>query len=309
MQCARCGNELEPGDNVCPKCAQSVDHETPGPPSTQPMDELRSYGAPQLSPPQAQFPAPSGTGYPGVSPYGQVAPPSWVSTLQEYVSTKGRGTALLIMLSVTMLFDAISILSDLAQISMLRQAASGVQISEQAALANDARQGLIALAVLGTLVVTVVVWCVWIHRADKNLPAFGARNLRFTPGWAVGWYFVPFMNLVRPYQVMQEICQASDPNTPVHSGTEWMSAPTPPLVGFWWGAYLINGFLGNVVLRSSMGAKSPEELISSTWTGIVSQTVSIVATILAIMMVRKVNTMQAEKYDALASQSQQYSPF
>ena len=30
---------------------------------------------------------------------------------------------------------------------------------------------------------------VWIHRANHNARQLGAADMRFTPGWAVGWYF------------------------------------------------------------------------------------------------------------------------
>ncbi len=34
-------------------------------------------------------------------------------------------------------------------------------------------------------ITTPVVFIVWFWRAHKNLPALGAKELRFTPGWAV----------------------------------------------------------------------------------------------------------------------------
>ena len=41
----------------------------------------------------------------------------------------------------------------------------------------------------------------------------GAGGLRYTPGWAVGWLFVPFANLVVPYFVFTEIWRNSIPAT------------------------------------------------------------------------------------------------
>ena len=40
--------------------------------------------------------------------------------------------------------------------------------------------------------------------------ALGANNLKYTPKWAVGCFFVPFLNLVMPYQVVREIWKASN---------------------------------------------------------------------------------------------------
>ena len=56
---------------------------------------------------------------------------------------------------------------------------------------------------------TVVVWLVWQHHATANLWSRGLPGLRFTPGWVVGWWFVPFANLVLPYLAMRELDRRS----------------------------------------------------------------------------------------------------
>jgi hypothetical protein len=59
------------------------------------------------------------------------------------------------------------------------------------------------------------------RRAYRNLPALGAESPRFSSGWAVGAWFVPFLNLVRPKQIMDDIWRASDPALPAHPGAAW----------------------------------------------------------------------------------------
>ena len=59
-----------------------------------------------------------------------------------------------------------------------------------------------------------------------------ARGLRYTPGWAVGWLFVPFANLVVPYFVFTEIWRNSIPATADASdGSAKRSSPL--LIGWW----------------------------------------------------------------------------
>jgi hypothetical protein len=70
-------------------------------------------------------------------------------------------------------------------------------------------QGLLGLLAGGVYIATVVIWMVWIHRANSNCRALGAQGMRFTPGWAVGYHFIPFVNLVMPYNAMAEIWRAS----------------------------------------------------------------------------------------------------
>jgi len=69
--------------------------------------------------------------------------------------------------------------------------------------------------------------------------------MRFTPGWSVGWYFVPVMSLWKPFQAMREIWQAS-----AQPGN-WQAVETSPLLGWWWTAYVINLFLTQIGYRLS----------------------------------------------------------
>ena len=57
----------------------------------------------------------------------------------------------------------------------------------------------------GTFIVTGIVWLLWLHSSYGLLRYLGTKVTRFSPGWAVGCWFVPFVNLVRPYQVVEEL--------------------------------------------------------------------------------------------------------
>lgn len=104
----------------------------------------------------------------------------------------------------------------------------------------DVFLGFVALATLVVYLVTAVVFCRWIIRAGVNLRGFGATGFENTPGWAVGWFFVPFANLWKPFQAMREIWLASaDPQ-----GWHTAAQATPPVVGRWWALWLLTGILG-----------------------------------------------------------------
>ena len=67
--------------------------------------------------------------------------------------------------------------------------------------------------------------------------------MTISPGWAVGWYFVPFANLVKPYQGMKEAWMAS------HFRDNWHGEPTPALLVWWWGLWLVTNILANISFR------------------------------------------------------------
>jgi hypothetical protein len=61
--------------------------------------------------------------------------------------------------------------------------------------------GIVLVLTLGT----IVAWCIWQYRAQADLYARGVPDLRYSPGWAVGWWFVPFASLVMPCLTMREL--------------------------------------------------------------------------------------------------------
>jgi len=75
--------------------------------------------------------------------------------------------------------------------------------------------GLYAAVILANwllLIATYVVFGMWIYRAAANIVAAMVPGFDYTPGWAVGWYFVPLANLFKPFGAMRQIWNAS------HSG-------------------------------------------------------------------------------------------
>ncbi len=71
----------------------------------------------------------------------------------------------------------------------------------------------------------------WIHRAHKRLQDAGLV-LEFTPGWAVGWYFVPLANLIMPHRAMKELWTLS------HGQRDGIKSEDDSLLNRWWNAWL-----------------------------------------------------------------------
>jgi hypothetical protein len=100
--------------------------------------------------------------------------------------------------------------------------------------------GLASLLALASRVSSWITVCVWTYRAAANLRGLGRWGMTNTPGWCVGWYFVPFANLVKPVQALSEIWRASDSES---GEGAWVSSPSTPLLGLWWGTYLLGGVI------------------------------------------------------------------
>ena len=143
---------------------------------------------------------------------------------------------------------------------------------------------------------TTIVFLLWIYRASQNLHSLGALGQRFSPGWAVGWWFVPIMNLFRPYQVVKEVWKVSDPELALDTTREWTTTRASPLLAWWWASWLVSNVLGNAAFRAFFRSDSTEELISADQVSLAADAATLVAVVLAIIVVRRITKRQGEKY-------------
>jgi hypothetical protein len=70
-------------------------------------------------------------------------------------------------------------------------------------------------------------------RLYRNLPTLSTFTRRFTEGWAIGAWFVPFLNLVRPKQIIDDIWRGTDADQ--HAWWSGRRPSVPALLHVWWG--------------------------------------------------------------------------
>src|SRR5262245_36858492 len=162
-----------------------------------------------------------------------------------------------LFLSLAMILSALSLGSELLQLNLLSEMQAGRTPPPDEVANNDLRQQIIAAATFVNFVVLIVIFCVWIYRAIYNARQLAATGMQFSPGWAVGWYFIPIANLWKPYQAMREIWQASA------APASWQHQPRGSILPLWWTFFLLSNFIANVSFRLSMRASSTSELILS----------------------------------------------
>ena len=106
------------------------------------------------------------------------------------------------------------------------------------------------MAWIALLILGIVLFCVWVRRANMNAEDLVPSGLEFTPGWAVGWFFVPFANLYKPYQVVAEIYRASNPDS---DPDYWKISEVPSFIPLWWVSYIAFNVVRNVNSRIPAG--------------------------------------------------------
>jgi hypothetical protein len=217
----------------------------------------------------------------------------------------GKKTKILIvMFFITIAADLITVISGIAQYNLLNSALAGAEITQSAAEANDTFYGIAGFLQVTAFILTAVFFLMWLYRAHKNLVPLGSSNLQYSPKWAVGGFFVPFLNLVRPYQVAKEIFQNSIPpeDSFIFSNSDY-KAPSENIIKNWWGSFIIMSFAGNFAGRYYMRAESIQEILSATNVNMVADCLSVVAAILAIKMVKSIDSLQLNRHQSISIQS------
>jgi serine/threonine protein kinase len=159
--------------------------------------------------------------------------------------------------------------------------------------------------------VTAALWLAWLRRAYLNLPALGARRLRFRPWWAVGAWLLPVFSLFRPKQLLNDIWRASDPDLPPDQAATWRGRPVAELLGWWWLAFVASVLVRSVTTDAVHAAADfmllgllPEQLERfqpSAGMQVLADLLTVLCGLLALRVVRRATARQQERATRLAA--------
>jgi len=205
----------------------------------------------------------------------------------------------MLLLAAGAIISVLSLIASGALAGSLRDAGDlGAPYEFGATVAEVVYVGVALLQVV-SFVATAFVFLMWLHRAYRNLPALGATALDTTPGWAVGYFFIPFVNLFKPFQVVKEIWRESKPgdeSREVFGGGEAARPDTPALVGWWWGFWIVANVSGRVSNQVGDRLGTIEGMLLASWVSIVSDALFVIAAVLAILIVKRIDEMQEAKF-------------
>jgi hypothetical protein len=152
--------------------------------------------------------------------------------------------------------------------------------------------------------VSALAFLFWFYRAYRNLIRTGIRDVRYSTGWAVGGWFIPFFNLVRPKQVANDIWRGSASAATVGIA-RWREVPLPAILNWWWGVWILGWVLlvfgPNV--RTDLYTTYSTNALRTDRTGVwfieVGLAALVIAAVLAILLVRRITRLQDDNFGAV----------
>lgn len=197
----------------------------------------------------------------------------------------GLTKTLRVLLMISIAVYAVAVLAGIFEYQAYMELPADVDLSETVIPAEIAT-AIIGLIQLILFIILAIIFLRWIYRMNMNLGVLSGQPMRFTPGWSVGWYFIPFACLFKPYQAMKEIWEKS------HK----YGYGTDTLLGLWWALWLLSTFLGELAMKSILGAKSVTDYSSSSITYMVSDGIDVALSIVALMLVTRIGSAYTRNY-------------
>src|SRR5882672_1617899 len=128
------------------------------------------------------------------------AVPVWEITIEPIA---GRARLAVIGLALAVVAQAVSVVFDVVQAVDLTRYINHPGPATAGNVSNrDTLNRLGLLLTTSTLILCGVVFIRWLHLAYRNLDQDDREH---TTRWAIWAWFVPFMNLVRPKRIVEEV--------------------------------------------------------------------------------------------------------
>jgi hypothetical protein len=157
--------------------------------------------------------------------------PAKAATPARPKNPAGLAEVLVITLYIDLAVDALNVVADTLDLRFVSQVDPQTPASFGDSLPGEGWislfQGLSALAQTLIFLGCGFLCLKWIYRMSLNAHSL-APDLKVSPAWGVGWFFVPFASLWKPFQGVRKSWQAS-----AAAGPGWQSQPVPELLRWW----------------------------------------------------------------------------
>ena len=160
-----------------------------------------------------------------------------VSFLPPFISTRSQVKVLGWLLIVTAGVSWTAVGVDWALLHLADEVRAGFEVTRAERLAHTRTASALSAAQWICTLITGGLFLAWLYQCRVNVRALGARSLRWRREWTLIAFFIPILNALRPYQVVREVWQASDPSSGDPVG--WQRVQVPSLLSWWWGSFVV----------------------------------------------------------------------
>tara|TARA_R110001592_G_scaffold237306_6_gene496212 strand:+ start:21974 stop:22705 length:732 start_codon:yes stop_codon:yes gene_type:complete len=188
------------------------------------------------------------------------------------------------ILLLLVLIKVVAIVTFYLQYHLLDQWMNGAMVDMDAAEANDRRVLIVGLFDIVVRIATIIAVILWFRRAYFNLH-LRFQNLTYSEGWAAGGWFVPFMSLVVPYQIFNDLFTQTKQFLKKFDIPE-RNKLNDTLLITWWLVWICNTISQNIFKRFTRSETDVEKLANYTLFDIGFTAVDVIALVMLIAIVK-----------------------
>jgi hypothetical protein len=201
-----------------------------------------------------------------------------------------------VLIVLSIIGSGVAIYFSYLEVNFLDSVRSGLYESQEQmkadGRASDIRQGIIGITQFALLLSSGILFLVWTYRANRNAHCLSGTQMQFSPGWAVGWYFIPVLNVWKPYQALREIWQVSEgAAASSHESKSWF-------VLVYWVLRLATLAVDRISFKLSMRATTVDELRASSIADMASSLADILFAVAALTLIGAIFGMQMARRPA-----------
>ena len=135
----------------------------------------------------------------------------------------------------------------------------------------------------GAFLLIAILFLRFLYKAVQQAKGFTTPFTYVSPGWAVGYWFIPIMNLYRPFEVVKALSKACGQQ----AGGEGKPAVGEQLLSAWWALFLISNAADWALARSQSDFDSAAGITTYAEYSIGCNLLAIVAVLLFWLVIKK----------------------
>jgi len=190
-----------------------------------------------------------------------------------------RAKAAMALIWLMLALNVLMLIFSTLQYYLINIAMDGEEVSETIAYIADYGVSSVGIIVFIATITSIVTFIRWFRRAYYNIATI-THNTEYSNGWAAGAWFVPFMNLYVPYQIMKELYVKTDKHLVLKNGYTDDKRLKTGYIGWWWALWIISGVIGRIYLRLEWDSDDPTTFLS-----LVDSALSIILCIITIIVI------------------------
>lgn len=194
-----------------------------------------------------------------------------------------RAKTAILMIWIVLALEIISFFSSYLQYDLLKSVSSGSAVSNSEISANDLREGIIGFLYLAVYLISCITFIRWFRRAYFNLH-LKTDYLSSSDNWAAVSWFIPFICLYKPYQIMKEMYTKT--NEILFEETNQTKAITTSYLGWWWGLWIISNIIGQVVFRTTWNNDNIDSLTNGTIASMVGNVIGLPLSLITVKVIK-----------------------